>query len=99
MTDSSRVDRPQAGGYSKHRPDFIHEFIPAGSSRTLLLRHGIGGNERGLIALGRELDPNAALLSPRRNVLEREFLPEFEATEPSLFARQAGKEYSRLGRV
>jgi hypothetical protein len=46
MTDSSRVDRLQADGYSKLRPDFIHEFIPVGSSRTLLLRHGIGGNER-----------------------------------------------------
>jgi predicted esterase len=50
--------------------DFIHEFIPGGSNRTLLLLHGTGGNERDLIALGRELDPNAALLSPRGKVLE-----------------------------
>ena len=37
------------------RPDFIHEFVPGSSSRTLLLLHGTGGNERDLIPLGREL--------------------------------------------
>src|SRR4026208_145363 len=52
------------------RPDFIHDFFPGSSSRTLLLLHGTGGNERDLISLGRELDPNAALLSPRGKVLE-----------------------------
>jgi predicted esterase len=52
------------------QPDFIHEFVPGTSSRTLLLLHGTGGNERDLIALGRELDPNASLLSPRGKVLE-----------------------------
>ena len=51
-------------------PDFIHEFIPGSSPRTLLLLHGTGGNERDLVPLGRELDPNAALLSPRGKVLE-----------------------------
>jgi predicted esterase len=50
--------------------DFIHEFVPGNSDRTLLLLHGTGGNERDLIPLGRELDPNAALLSPRGKVLE-----------------------------
>jgi predicted esterase len=52
------------------QPDFIHEFIPGTSDRTLLLLHGTGGNERDLVPLGRELDPNAALLSPRGKVLE-----------------------------
>jgi predicted esterase len=52
------------------RPNFIHEFIPGSSSRTLLLLHGTGGNERDLVPLGRELDQRAALLSPRGQVLE-----------------------------
>jgi phospholipase/carboxylesterase len=52
------------------QPDFIHEFVPGSSARTLLLLHGTGGNERDLIPLGRELDPNASLLSPRGKVLE-----------------------------
>jgi predicted esterase len=52
------------------QPDFIHTFVPGNSSRTLVLLHGTGGNEQDLIALGHELDPNAALLSPRGKVLE-----------------------------
>ena len=52
------------------QPDFIHEFVPGKSDRTLLLLHGTGGNERDLVPLGRELDPRAALLSPRGKVLE-----------------------------
>ena len=52
------------------QPDFIHEFVPGSSERTLLLLHGTGGNERDLIPLGRELNPTAALLSPRGKVLE-----------------------------
>jgi phospholipase/carboxylesterase len=54
-------------------PEFIHRFIPApaGSTvRTLLLLHGTGGDENDMIPLGRDLDPTAALLSPRGNVLE-----------------------------
>src|SRR5436189_1727477 len=52
------------------QPDFIHEFAPGTSNRTLLLLHGTGGNERDLIPLARELDSRAALLSPRGKVLE-----------------------------
>src|SRR5512133_701646 len=54
----------------KPRPDFIHEFVPGTSDRTLLLLHGTGGKERDLIPLGRELDPNASLLSPSGKILE-----------------------------
>jgi phospholipase/carboxylesterase len=52
------------------QPDFIHEFVRGKSEHTLLLLHGTGGNERDLIPLGHELDPNASLLSPRGKVLE-----------------------------
>ena len=53
------------------QPDFIHEFVRGRSGRTLLLLHGTGGNERDLISLGHELDPDASLLSPRGKTLER----------------------------
>ena len=35
-----------------------------------MLLHGTGGNERDLIPLGHELDPDASLLSPRGKTLE-----------------------------
>lgn len=53
--------------------DFVHRFIPAPSGSTaptLLLLHGTGGDENDLIPLGRDLDPTAALLSPRGKILE-----------------------------
>ena len=49
---------------------FIHRFVPGKSTRTLLLLHGTGGDENDLVDLGRALDPNAALLSPRGKGLE-----------------------------
>lgn len=52
---------------------FIHNYIPAphaASADTLLLLHGTGGDENDLLPLGRMLDPNANLLSPRGSVLE-----------------------------
>src|SRR6202043_574968 len=48
----------------------VHEFVRGKSERTLLLLHGTGGNERDLIPIGRELDQDASLLSPRGKVLE-----------------------------
>jgi predicted esterase len=50
---------------------FIHRFVPAENSRrTLLVLHGTGGNEDDLLPVGRMLDPESALLSPRGKVLE-----------------------------
>jgi predicted esterase len=51
---------------------FVHQFLPAQADNapTLLLLHGTGGNERDLLELGRALYPQAALLSPRGQVLE-----------------------------
>jgi predicted esterase len=59
--------------------DFTHRFVPAQKTparRILLLLHGTGGNENDLLPLGRDLDPTAALLSPRGKVLENG-LPRF----------------------
>src|ERR671917_296164 len=52
---------------------FAHNYLPGdrdGSSITLLLLHGTGGNEDDLIPLGQELLPGAAILSPRGKVSE-----------------------------
>jgi predicted esterase len=51
---------------------FQHQFIPAqaADAPTLLLLHGTGGDEYDLLDLGRALYPQAALLSPRGQVLE-----------------------------
>ncbi len=37
---------------------------------TLVLLHGTGGNEEDLIFLGKKIEPNASILSPRGKVLE-----------------------------
>lgn len=49
---------------------FIHSYVPGASDRTLLMLHGTGGTESDLLPLGRRLDADAALLSPRGKVLE-----------------------------
>ena len=49
---------------------FIHRFVPGKSNRTLLILHGTGGNEDDLLPIGRMLDPDSAMLSPRGKVLE-----------------------------
>ena len=67
------------------QPDFIHEFVPGTSNRTLLLLHGTGGNERDLIPLGRELDPTASLLSLRGKVLENGMPRFFRRLEEGVF--------------
>ena len=49
---------------------FAHRYEPGSGPATLLLLHGTGGDEHQLIDLGRQLAPEAALLSPRGQVLE-----------------------------
>lgn len=49
---------------------FVHRHEPGSGGATLLLLHGTGGDEHQLIDLGRQLAPEAALLSPRGQVLE-----------------------------
>ena len=51
---------------------FVHRFVPteASDAPTLLLLHGTGGDEKDLLPVGRMLDEQAALLSPRGKVLE-----------------------------
>ncbi|HVF73387.1 MAG TPA: alpha/beta hydrolase [Chthoniobacterales bacterium] len=54
-------------------PTFIHQFVAPqsnASGRVLLLLHGTGGDENDMIPLGRDLDPEAGLLSLRGNVSE-----------------------------
>ncbi|WP_084722936.1 alpha/beta hydrolase [Streptomonospora alba] len=53
--------------------DFHHVYVPAEKPGrpTLLLLHGTGADEHDLLALGRALAPEAALLSPRGKVSER----------------------------
>lgn len=47
-----------------------HVFQPGTGNRVLLLLHGTGADEHDLLGLGRALDPNAHLLSPRGMHLE-----------------------------
>ena len=50
--------------------DFIHVFKPGTNGTTLLMLHGTGGDEHDLLPLADMLMPEAAVLSPRGQVLE-----------------------------
>ena len=46
------------------------EYDDENKKLTLVLLHGTGGNEEDLILLGKKIEPNASILSPRGKVLE-----------------------------
>jgi len=68
---------------------FIHRFVPSsGSSATLLLLHGTGGDENDLLPMGHQLLPEAALLSPRGRVRENGMLRFFRRVAEGVFDLQ-----------
>lgn len=52
-------------GSTTRRPHVWKPAADVASARTLLLLHGTGADERDLLSLGKALDPDANLLSPR----------------------------------
>jgi len=50
--------------------EFVHVFRPGTNGITLLMLHGTGGDEHDLLPLAEMLMPEAAVLSPRGQVLE-----------------------------
>jgi phospholipase/carboxylesterase len=73
---------------------FEHVLVPGRGDLTLLLLHGTGGDEHQLVGLGRQLAPEATLLSPRGKELENGVSPRFfrrlrigEFDLPNLVAR------------
>src|SRR3989338_2590494 len=67
---------------------FTYEYVPGKSARTLLLLHGTGGNERDMLPLGEQLDPEASLLSPRGNVSENGIARFFSRLAEGVFDRE-----------
>src|ERR671911_85922 len=52
------------------------EYDEGSKKLTFVLLHGTGGNEEDLIFLGKKIEPNATMLSPRGKVLENN-MPRF----------------------
>ncbi len=73
---------------------FEHVLVRGTGALTLLLLHATGGDEHQLVDLGRQLAPEATLLSPRGKELENGLYPRFfrrlrvgEFDLPNLLAR------------
>ena len=71
--------------FNGHLEGHAYVLDPASESRSLLLLHGTGGNEYDLLALGKEVDPEATLISPRGKVLERGMLRFFKRLREGVF--------------
>ena len=84
---------------------FIHRFRPgaSGTSDTLLVLHGTGGNEDDLIGLAQTVAPGAAVISPRGNVLEAGAPRFFRRLAEGLFdpaeVRARGEELAKFVRA
>lgn len=77
---------------------FVHRYIPPaekGSSVTLLLLHGTGGDENDLLPLGAALAPKAGLLSPRGKVLENGMARFFRRVSLGVFDQEDLKHRTR----
>ncbi len=57
------INSPSNGSNNK-------EYDNRSKKLTLVLLHGTGGNEEDILFLGKEIEPNASILSPRGKVLE-----------------------------
>ncbi len=66
---------------------FTHRFIEATQPDlpTLVMLHGTGGDETDLLALGQEILPGAAILSPRGKVLENDMSRFFRRLAAGVF--------------
>lgn len=82
-------------GGTTRRPHVWRPSSDVATARTLLLLHGTGADEHDLLSLGKALDPNANLLSPRGLVvadgMSRFFLryPDGRFDEPGMISNAA----------
>lgn len=77
-----------------HDHGYEYQYLPpvAGDKRLLVLLHGTGGDENSLIELGRLMDPNAGILSPRGKSSEEGVNRFFRRHEEGVFDEEDLKE-------
>ena len=70
-------------------PDFRHVYLPpepgSNDGEIIVALHGTGGNEHDLIPIVRQINPSAAVISPRGNVLENGMPRFFKRIAEGLF--------------
>ncbi len=86
-----------AAGTSVELAGHLHRFVPGPDTRRpLLLLHGTGGDEQDLLPLGRQLAPDAPLVSPRGNVMENGMPRFFRRLAEGVFDMEDLVERTRL---